>query len=135
MKLVQQLTQPRPVNKNLPKFSNEELGERIIKHTIDLLSRYDLKRGATFEVKDIESALVDLLKEDESEVRYAITNAFRYNMQNMESISYENIAKFFLACHCGEMTIKRMHMKNQFSCGDQLKMNEKEFLTAFGGAM
>lgn len=26
-------------------------------------------------------------------------------------------------------------MRNQFSAGDQLKMNEKEFLTAFGGAM
>lgn len=53
MKLVQQLTQPRLINNNIPKLTNLELGERIIKHTVNLLSRYDLNRNSSFEVSEI----------------------------------------------------------------------------------
>ena len=47
IKLVQQLTQCKSL-KELPKFSNEALGERIVKHTVNLLSRYDLNRNNVF---------------------------------------------------------------------------------------
>lgn len=62
-------------------------------------------------------------------------NDFRYNLEKVDFVSYESIAKFFLACHCGEMTIKRMHIKQLFSQGENRKMNEAEFLLAFGSAL
>ena len=75
------------------------------------------------------------MKEDDDELFYAISNDFRYNLEKIEIVSYESIAKFFLACHCGEMTIKRMHIKNLFSQGEARRMNESEFLIAFGSAL
>lgn len=133
-RLVQKLSHKR-TEKNLPSFSNHKLADQIIQHTITLLGRYDLNKNNNFEIDEIEAALKDLLKEDSDELFYAIANDFRYNLERVEIVSYESIAKFFLACHCGEMTIKRMHFRNAFSQGEARKMNEAEFLLAFGSAL
>ncbi len=133
-RLVQKLSYKK-TERNLPRFSNSGLADKIVQHTVSLLARYDLNRNNNFEINQIEAALKDLLKEDDSQLFYAITNDFRYNLEKIEIISYESLAKLFLACHCGEMTIKRMHMTKMFSNGENRKMNETEFLLAFGCAL
>ena len=77
----------------------------------------------------------ELLREDDHELFYAIVNDFRYNLEKVDVVSHESLAKFFLACHCGEMTIKRMHARKAFSNWENRKMNEAEFLEAFGSAL
>lgn len=67
----------------------------------------------------------DLLKEDDDEIFYGVVNDFRYNMEKVEIVSYEAMAKFFLACHCGETTIKRMHMKQMFSNCEGRMINQQ----------
>lgn len=66
---------------------------------------------------------------------YGTYNDFRYNMERVEIVSYEAIAKFFLACHFGEITIKRMHRKQMFSKGEERKMNQEEFSIALADVL
>ena len=50
---------------------------------------------------------------------YGVSNDFRYNMEKVEIISYEAIAKFVLSSHIGEIILKRMHSKNMFKKGEE----------------
>ena len=59
-----------------------------------------------------------MLKSEEDEIFYGIVNDFRYNMDKVEIISYEAIAKFLLSSHLGEIIMKRMHANGIFSKGD-----------------
>lgn len=76
-----------------------------------------------------------LLRENEIEVYYVISNVFRYDRDGDNRVTYPEMANFLLEYHCGEMAIQRKHLKDHYVRGPDRMMNLAEFIATLRDAL
>ena len=74
-----------------------------------ILAELDKNHNRQFEENEIVEALQILMKADKREVLYVIANVFRYDRNEDNIVTYEELANFFLEIHFGEIAIQRLH--------------------------
>lgn len=79
--------------------------------------------------------LVTLLNENENEIRYVIRNVFRYDRNNDDKVTFEEMADFLMEVHCGEMAIQRLHLRNVYRQGARRVMDVQEFIVTLTDAL
>ena len=93
----------------------------------ELLITYDADKDEEFSKEEIEHALVDLLKSNQDDLRYVTANVFRYDRDNNNIVTYDELTNFCVEQHFGEMAIQRLHRKKYYSKGSERIMNKEEF--------
>lgn len=104
-------------------FTSNSLANAVRKQILHILAEYDANNNKEFEENEIIDILQTVMKEDKNEVRYVIANVFRYDKNGDKIVTYDELANFFLECHCGEMAIQRLHRRNAYKMGAQRVMN------------
>ena len=56
---------------------------------MECLIPYDVDKNHEFDQKEIENAMVGLLKESEQELSYVTKNVFRYDVNNDGEVTYD----------------------------------------------
>lgn len=108
-------------------FSDYSLAKQVRARVYELLIPFDYDKNNEFNEKEITAALVGLFKEDENELKYMVKNVFRYDKDNNNEVTYDELTNFCVEQHFGEMAIQRLHRKNYYSKGAERVMNQEEF--------
>lgn len=76
---------PAPINRSVVQkfnFSDYSFARKVRARVLELLIPYDKDQNKQFDEKEIQDALIGLLKEDENELKYVTKNVFRYDRDN-----------------------------------------------------
>ena len=75
-------------------FSDHTLAIKVRSQVYDSLAKYDFNRNGLFEEDEIRQALIEILGEDQNEVKYVVKNVFRYDKDNDGCITYDEFVIF-----------------------------------------
>lgn len=70
-------------------FSNYDLSKQVRQRVHDLLVPFDTNKDLKFDEDEIKRALVELLKENETELKYVTRNVFRYDLDGDKNVTYD----------------------------------------------
>ena len=75
---------PAPIDRNKVQFvfSDYSFARKVRQRVLECLIPYDVDKNHEFDQKEIENAMVGLLKENENELSYVTKNVFRYDVNN-----------------------------------------------------
>lgn len=110
-------------------FSSRALADNAFQHTSRFFLTFDANGNKFADPEEIIAILKALLKENNYEIEYVLSNFFRYTRDN-GPVTFEDFARFFLGLHCGELSVQRLHRERFFSRGDERLINEAEFIRA-----
>ena len=79
--------------------------------------------------------MTELLKSSPEDLHYLTANVFRYDKDNNNIITFDEMTNFCVEQHFGEMAIQRLHRKKFYSKGAERIMNQEEFGTTLNHAL
>lgn len=92
--VVQPVPKPKPNPINHFHFSDLSLAYQVRERCYYLLEKYDENKDLLFDEKEIQSALIDLLKENQYELAYVTRNVFRYDVDGDRNVTYDEMVNF-----------------------------------------